>query len=212
MQATKDDTHMELYMTHTLRGVMSSYKKTMSAHEYNLLSTEIIMRIQAYQAQFSKVSGPARAVAIHKLMDAIIEDNRKGEHWKKVSCKSGCNACCHMRVEITREEAELLKSLPIEIDKERLAKQAKVKELMKIPREHAKCVYLSKAGRCKVYEHRPMTCRKHFVRSDPASCLPTPSGKTQGVTILAINEAELITSAALDMSGNDCGSIAEMML
>lgn len=68
------------------------------------------------------------------------------------------------------------------------------------PKEDDSCAFLGTDGRCRVYEYRPMACRKYFVASDPASCdlRSNPKGK---VLRWFTPAAEVITTAVFTEFG-----------
>lgn len=110
---------------------------------------------------------------------------------EKISCRSGCSACCRSLFDITLLDAYYLKlgfdALPAEI-KETVRKKAVERlQLMRgewpefdhpyllnyrpeeeweplMPEEdETPCVLVGEDGRCLVYENRPMTCRLHGI-------------------------------------------------
>lgn len=81
----------------------------------------------------------------------------------KATCSKGCSHCCHMDVQITSIEAEMI-SLPLRIPMQ--AGRA-------ITTGHTSpCPFLSDAGACSVYELRPMACRMFHAFSNPKNCMP----------------------------------------
>ena len=93
------------------------------------------------------------------------------ESKKEIQCKAGCTACCYIDADISGDEATVIinycKENGIEIDKEYLTKQAAVGR--KSYSELSRCVFL-KDNLCSIYPVRPITCRKHWVKTDPALC------------------------------------------
>jgi Fe-S-cluster containining protein len=96
---------------------------------------------------------------------------------KPISCAAGCAACCHARVDISKHEKRLilahLKQNKMTIDKERLAIQAQALREGRwdqLPFAERKCVFLDEASRCRIYENRPLLCRRYFVSSDKKHC------------------------------------------
>lgn len=117
-----------------------------------------------------------------------------------VTCRMGCDACCHHLVPVTPAEAfalaHLVEGLP---DDEREAVQARFDTALQRAEEAGLAEALSATldGRgfehnqawfearipcpflvdhaCSIYEHRPIPCREHLVTSPPAACDdPTP--------------------------------------
>ncbi|MCB9611122.1 MAG: YkgJ family cysteine cluster protein [Sandaracinus sp.] len=69
-------------------------------------------------------------------------------------CGAGCEACCHVELEVAPiEAADVLAAL------EALSDEALADLASRLPREDGRCVMLDDAGRCDVYEVRPLVCR-----------------------------------------------------
>jgi Fe-S-cluster containining protein len=107
------------------------------------------------------------------------------------SCEKGCNACCYLIVDSTAIEADMVRRYMEEHfdDEERRRVQKKIKEAKPnypdpvgtdeefpdaLVEKHfalnLPCPFLSSEGLCKIYEVRPINCRKHVVFSDPSQC------------------------------------------
>jgi hypothetical protein len=75
-------------------------------------------------------------------------------HGDDMQCNSGCSDCCHTRLTITGVEAAAIRALvaawPVEARR----------MLGELGPEHH-CAALDAAGRCKIYEVRPIVCRSH---------------------------------------------------
>lgn len=112
-------------------------------------------------------------------------------HPEKISCRSGCSACCRSLFDVTLLDAYYLKlgfdALPAEIRETVREKCAERLSLMReqwpefdhpfllnhrpdeewealMPEEdETPCVLVGEDGRCLVYENRPMTCRLHGI-------------------------------------------------
>lgn len=146
---------------------------------------------------------PEAAVAsMHVKVDKFVRDAKRIGNGRKVSCKSGCSACCYIGVRATRQEAQVLAKRindGLSVDVARLRAQDAAGEFAEdyaaLPREVRKCVFLAD-GKCRVYDVRPMACRKYMVRSDPALCdtEKSPGGR---VAIVVAWEAEVFYNAAL---------------
>ncbi len=94
-----------------------------------------------------------------------------------ISCAAGCAACCHARVDISKHEKRLilahLKQHKLKIDKERLARQVLALNEGRwdqLPFADRKCVFLDEESRCRIYDSRPLLCRRYFVHSDKKHC------------------------------------------
>lgn len=118
--------------------------------------------------------GAERARVMHTVVDAM-RAGPTAPMYKDVSCKVGCANCCFPQAHITQDEAKLLARLvkngDVDIDFKKLEDYA---SFMGTPGEwNAKrqaCVFLGDDKTCQVYEDRPLACRNHYVRSNPAHC------------------------------------------
>lgn len=80
------------------------------------------------------------------------------------ACKSGCSGCCHYNVSVFPIEARYIEQWA---GKKRLPQSLPPEDFHGTP-----CAFLEE-GRCSIYEHRPMACRKHFAITDTAYwCAP----------------------------------------
>jgi Fe-S-cluster containining protein len=155
------------------------------------------------------------AAGVHRAVQQSLDSQIKQEKEHKVSCKKGCSFCCFLRVDITNDEADLLttyaKEQKVEIDYEKLKKQITPNndEFMKLPAKDRKCIFLNDFGSCKVYKHRPSSCRKLIVVSDPYTC-DTENNLGAQIGKLVDLEAEVITAASLNATPS--GSMAEMLI
>lgn len=77
-------------------------------------------------------------------------------HGTDMQCETGCSDCCHVRLSITAVEAGAIRAHVAGWSDDRrpaLAAQG--------PADH--CAALDAAGRCKIYDARPLVCRSHGV-------------------------------------------------
>jgi len=73
-----------------------------------------------------------------------------------MQCQTGCSDCCHVRLTITAVEAAAIRALVASwSSEERLA--------LALTGPTHLCAALDPAGRCKIYEARPLVCRSHGV-------------------------------------------------
>lgn len=187
--------------------------------------------------------GLARTAAAHESLDSIMVDEDAQmeeacqddpEEWgayQPPSCKKGCTFCCHRLVVVTDGEAQLLARKLRIIEgvegttnaistktQELLNEQAKYSvnqdlEYFFLPKEQNKCVFLDNQGACKVYEHRPMECRKLRVVSDPYHC--SPEAKINGEDTIELCNTygpEYVASAAADLETSDLMPMARALL
>ena len=91
-------------------------------------------------------------------------------HAADLRCASGCDGCCHQRLTITAVEAAAIRahaatlSSAARLDLARAAATA----------APTRCAALDDAGRCRIYDARPLVCRSHGVpvRMRDARSLP----------------------------------------
>jgi hypothetical protein len=81
-------------------------------------------------------------------------DRVSARHGDDMQCDTGCSDCCHTRLTITGVEAHAIRAL---VATWPAARRRGLGELG--PEEH--CAALDAAGRCKIYEARPIVCRSH---------------------------------------------------
>ncbi len=155
------------------------------------------------------------AAGLHKATDDAVKHMRRtDEKAKRVACKAGCSGCCHIEVEITRDEAKLLKMHADEqgltIDRERLRVQHEHRNRYEaLSLAQRRCVFLGEDGRCTVYAVRPMACRKYHVL-DSAELCDTEKHYGASVPMLICVEAEAIHAAAF--IAFRAGGMAELLL
>lgn len=172
-----------------------------------------------YRGECQRIAGddPLRvAFTVHEMIDEhmrhMIATSKHGPH---ITCRKGCGACCHLNVDVFPQEAVLLRAVAreagVDIDEARLARQLDHQgdKWHELPIEDRRCVFLGENRACRVYEHRPGSCRKYAVKSDPDRCdmVKYPGGQ---VAIVFSAEAEIIHSAAMTVYGS--GSMAAMLL
>jgi Fe-S-cluster containining protein len=196
-------------LTPTLRALLTQYEATLPPDHYRDFVAHIERLSAGFYQELQRVpEGAERARRIHELMEQSMRDIGTD----KPSCRSGCSACCHLEVEITRDEGVLLADLVREghpIDRERLAVQAARER--KGPEWQAKttpsnrCVFLGGNGACTVYPDRPASCRKLLVISHPVECA-TADGKVQAITIPM---AEVLLSTVISLPGAEFMSLSK---
>lgn len=119
-----------------------------------------------------------RARYVHRTVDELNEYIFNDPHVKGLSpCTSGCAACCHTQVSVTKDEADLLASLilnGVSIDRDKLHVQMAIKNSSAawyaLTYEERKCVFLDSENKCSVYEDRPSVCRTNAVLGEASQC------------------------------------------
>ncbi|MBA3394307.1 MAG: YkgJ family cysteine cluster protein [Deltaproteobacteria bacterium] len=97
----------------------------------------------------------SRLVELTAKIDAFF-DRVEARHGDDMRCQTGCSDCCHVRLTITEVEAAAIRSAVARWPAERRAALADVG-----PPD--RCAALDAAGRCRIYEVRPVVCRSHGV-------------------------------------------------
>lgn len=143
------------------------------------------------------------AATLHMKTDAMVRATLRTPGSSRPSCRKGCDSCCHLSVRVTRQEAVTLRRYmrdrSMTIHEARLERQAETGDdldaFAALPVADRRCVFLAD-GSCRVYDVRPMACRKYMVKTDPQLC-DTVRHPGARVGILMSYEAEIFYSAAL---------------
>ena len=78
-------------------------------------------------------------------------------HASDLRCAAGCDACCRQRLTVTTVEADVVVALVRALPEEARAR-------LRASQAHTdRCAALDDAGRCQIYEARPLVCRSHGV-------------------------------------------------
>jgi Fe-S-cluster containining protein len=198
--------------TRQLQNILASYQQTLSIVEFQSFSQEVDRLL----AHYAEILGAYKAGAerAHITQQLIEEQNLASSHIK-TSCQKGCGACCHLEVEITEDDADLLarsilrQNLPY--DKERLQEQASRPRLdarwSQGVQTSNRCVMLGADNACSNYADRPTICRKHSVTSPAELC--SVVGASPVPLLAPMNE--IIMSAAISFAGNEFGSLPKML-
>lgn len=166
-----------LKFTQGLQNLIKSAPKEKVNEIYDMLEHYILI----YSKQIEdNIIAAERAQFFNILVDLAFKNlfKQDPEIEKSISCKAGCFSCCKNLINvITFDEACLLYEYAvqnnIEIPLDKLIKQANHPTLEKwktLDEEERKCVFLNSEGLCKVYEVRPISCRKALLRSEPDIC------------------------------------------
>lgn len=116
---------------------------------------------------------------------------------KYTSCKKGCSGCCHIYMDCTAIEAELIREYILKKfnEKQIISLNNKIKETIdQIPEykeileaidkndlinkygdKHLPCIFLSEDNSCLIYEVRPFNCRKLTSFSRNTDCIESES-------------------------------------
>lgn len=149
---------------------------------------------------------------------ALIEQHRTastGSVSGVVSCRAGCGACCHTKVMVNAEEADLLvmaaekKNWAIDKIRLKIQKDFLSSDFYEADELVSRCVFLDDYQMCKIYEVRPMACRNLLVTTPAEYC------KTDPDELKVVQVADLlpeVIAEAYDEVIGEKGSIAEMIL
>lgn len=74
-----------------------------------------------------------------------------------MQCATGCSDCCHVQLTITAVEAAAIRAHVATWPRERRS------DLANTEPGSDRCAALDSAGKCKVYDARPLVCRSHGV-------------------------------------------------
>ncbi len=192
------------WMSNIFSGIYNRADERQKAIMVNML----MHYIEEYKRAKKETDGISAAINFHKLIDLEVAENMESEMGRGVSCKNGCDSCCAMHVDATDDEADLLLTYinekNIDIDKERLERQAEIgrENWHRQPVGDWSCVFLDDLTKnCKVYEHRPASCRKLLVLSDPELC--DTKNPHQRIQWFAQTEVEAIASATMNATESD---------
>jgi len=201
-----------VYMTSSLSNLMA----TMSPAGQD----EVSAMFQFYADEYVRVKqlNPGKEISVAAAIQEEVQkrmDNLAKNTDHKINCGKGCSFCCFQHVVITDDEGKLMtkyaKEKGVEIDYEHLKRQNVPSdvEYNKLSVKDRKCIFLDSFASCSIYDHRPMSCRKVLVVSDPLDC-DTENRPGAKVGQLTDTEAEVIASAALNVT--ESGGIAEILL
>lgn len=199
------------HLTPTLRALIAQHRATLPAEtsrDFELDVDRELSRIQAHLLTFA--AGVARGREVQRLIDAEVGTLRDSQF----SCRRGCGACCHLEVQITNDDAAVLREslregTPIDLAKLRVLSERTKND----PKwrdgicPENRCVFLGDDNACRNYQSRPAVCRKHLVASHPIEC-ETLGGHPVPVLIPM---AEIVLSAALSVEGTRFGALSTML-
>ncbi len=199
-------------LTRSLKKFISEQRPLLSPENFEAFLEALSESLSAARQDLQKAApGMARARRLHSLVDQEISQ----AHQIEASCKKGCSACCHIEVEITTYETEILEDLVKRghrIDEERLALQSaravgdlQWKKSSQGPMNQ--CIFLGDDGDCSIYESRPVMCRRHSVTSPAILC----STLDAPITLRYFPRVDVLISAANEDPDLQVGPLAKML-
>lgn len=194
-------------MTDSLGGLLKEFSKDREA--LRKINEALDYYIAQYKDATKESNNLCAVYSFHNALDEQIETKKTKVPGlaKEITCKKGCSQCCYLNVDISRDEAALLKAVieedNIVIDMSSLRLQAEDKSKT----GKRRCVFLDKSDLCMVYEYRPAACRKLLVITDPELCDIKTINKVGRFVDWHI---EVIASAILN--GSKSGPLSKMLL
>ena len=173
---------------------------------------QILSLINGYTVQLKNLRIQNRLQATREVYKAIdgFFDAAAVENKKEIQCKAGCTFCCFIEIDVCGDEAAVIvdhcRENSIDIDREYLKEQAAVGR--KTFSALSKCVFL-KDNLCSIYSVRPIACRKHWVKTDPALCDFSNNTVNPVGGYFDIN-TEILASAVLNV--DETGPLEKMLL
>jgi len=206
-----------------LRILVSNYRSQLPREQFDQLMNDIRAGYEHYKRLLSQYpAGPQRAMAMHRLMNREIEAVSNVEP----TCYKGCGSCCHLEVEVTRDEARLLAGVVRaghSIDHARLrlqaARERRSPDWAPMIKAENRCVFLDQSNSCSVYDFRPSICRKHLVTSPPEDCVTDgkplsgsgPGTQTRLPVVILIPYGDILLSAALALPDNPRNTLSKSL-
>ncbi len=197
--------------TPQMRAFMEQQRASMPFTDFLEMSAEIRNIYEKYKESLEATPrGAGRAQALHRMMEGAMATASN----VVVSCKVGCCGCCHGEVEVTTDEAEILRNRVaggVEVDLDRLKAQAsrerRSPEWAKFWSVENRCVFLGEGGACRIYEDRPAACRRLLVTTPPEACT------TLGAAIAPVRIvlAEILLSAAVAVDDTGLASLSKRL-
>ncbi|MFK7987537.1 MAG: YkgJ family cysteine cluster protein [Sandaracinaceae bacterium] len=94
---------------------------------------------------------PAAYLALRAKLDRFAADvaARQSEH---MLCRAGCDGCCHTKLSLSDVEAQVLRDALA-------AMPAAKRKALSSRSDEVRCRLLDDAGRCALYDARPLVCR-----------------------------------------------------
>lgn len=168
-----------------------TFSKLKGEREFRKISERLTMRLKKIPSFFLWAQR-----AHHEVDHQLSKDLRDPLAASLITCRRGCSACCHTQVSCTIEEASLLVKVAqdrnLTIDLELLKKQAlqAPERWYQLSYEDRKCIFVSDAGECSLYEDRPSVCRSNYVISHPIQC-DTSHGSQHPIRMLKTEHADM---------------------
>lgn len=161
--------------------IVFNYSK--SSNNYDKVSEFLLQDIIDKELSLSK--GKDYLKYMYKAADEGAED-----FTKYAPCRKGCSHCCHIYMDCTAIEAELIREYVInnfdgdkinelknkinatimEVPSFKEIKERKEEVVELFSEKNIPCIFLDEEGGCSIYEVRPLNCRKFITFSDSTYC------------------------------------------
>jgi Predicted Fe-S-cluster oxidoreductase len=205
----------EIYLS--LTSTLHRLAKDYTPEERQELGAVILdFMAQIKRAEASGVTPAQCSAFLHEFAERFMaEAKAKSPVASEIRCGEACAFCCHISVAITGAEAaeliEVARDRCVPLDEAKLRRQAGHTDegWLSQPVEDRACVFLGADNRCRVYEHRPLSCRKYFSVAPPELCNVERYPKEE-VPIWFDPWTEALTSAAMTHFGS--GDLPQMLL
>ncbi|MFZ1304421.1 MAG: YkgJ family cysteine cluster protein [Ferruginibacter sp.] len=201
------------YHEYKVTAMLRDYLGMLMEHPENKETIEQILSLidgYTYQLKTLRIKNQDAATKeVYKAIDGFF-NAAPADNKKEIQCRAGCTACCFIEIDVSVDEAATIinycKENGIEIDREYLTQQAAAGR--KSYSGLSQCVFL-KENLCSIYPVRPIACRKHWVKTDPALCdfsenIINPVGGYFDVN------TEILASALLHV--DETGALEKMLL
>ncbi len=120
--------------------------------------------VERVRRELGEGRGGDALAALRALTDELeaLQAAARSAYPAEVSCKRGCDACCHQRVGVSRVEAARVAAAVAALDEAaRAALFATIRRAAARPANRPRCGALDEGGGCQIYGERPVVCRSH---------------------------------------------------
>jgi Fe-S-cluster containining protein len=201
------------YNKYKVTAMLRNYLGMLMEHPENRETIDQIVKlIDGYTNQLRRLRTKNQLAAtkeVYKAIDGFFAAAPE-ENKKEIQCKAGCTFCCFIEIDVSGDEAAVIidycRENGIEIDREYLTKQAAAGR--KTYSDLSRCVFL-KENLCSIYPVRPIACRKHWVKTDPALCDFSKNIVNQVGGYFDVN-TEILASAMLNV--DEAGPLEKALL